>query len=183
MYNTIQFEAQGNQEVQLTLIKSSIDNWSEQFRINVKLDDTKNSHTINLNDLKNSLGSQFLANDIQSIAISLIGDEKSSISYNLEVNNIKFINQDDLVNDKFINLDIFPNPARNHIIINMESSENKAALVSVIDISGKVRNQFSEYLLRGTNQINLDITSYERGIYLIDVTSNGKTYQSKIIKK
>lgn len=74
---------------------------------------------------------------------------------------------------------IYPNPTENIVNINSKDGNIKSVFINSID--GKnVLNQN----LSNTNLMQLDISNYERGIYLVTVEiENGNIIKSKIIKK
>lgn len=73
---------------------------------------------------------------------------------------------------------IYPNPASN--LINIDLSANvKNADVKLFDITGRMITQTK---ITDGYRAQLDITLYDSGIYLIEVTSNGKKLTQKIVK-
>lgn len=73
-------------------------------------------------------------------------------------------------------LKIYPNPVKNGVFT-IENNENNAA-VEIYDMSGKLIRS-AQKLDRGVNKIY--INGIQNGIYLVKVTSNGKTISKKIV--
>ncbi|MGL6129288.1 M4 family metallopeptidase, partial [Chryseobacterium artocarpi] len=73
-------------------------------------------------------------------------------------------------------LKIYPNPVKNGVFT-IENNENNAA-VEIYDMSGKLIRS-AQKLDRGGNKIY--INGVQNGIYLVKVTSNGKTISKKIV--
>lgn len=85
-----------------------------------------------------------------------------------------------------IHLDIYPNPVgpSSPISINVSHSEfiNGNLDIKIIDLYGKV---WYQNILNNVNRINLqiDLSSYRTGIYMVFVTSSVKAFQVKKISK
>lgn len=76
-------------------------------------------------------------------------------------------------------LGIYPNPTNKYILINKNELANKSLDYSIFNISGQV-------LLNGNLNNNenkrIDVSSLPYGIYMINITSEGKKFNSKFIK-
>jgi len=73
--------------------------------------------------------------------------------------------------DEEIYYSIYPNPAYNNIYINHDLTNY---IVELYDISGKLMNSYK-------NQSLIDISNYDKGIYVIKILSKDKLYSHKII--
>lgn len=78
---------------------------------------------------------------------------------------------------KGISIDIYPNPAKDHITI--ESNFNSLSNVQIIDATGKVI--LSKSSMHVTS-LDLDISGYSKGLYIIKAVCNGKVASFKMIK-
>lgn len=72
------------------------------------------------------------------------------------------------------NIQLYPNPANTSFKLNKNVSE-----ISVYDISGKRIETFENY----SNETEIDITSYESGVYIVRVTSDSKIQNFKLLIK
>lgn len=73
------------------------------------------------------------------------------------------------------NLKIFPQPAKN--VVNI-SSVNSISSVSVLDITGKSISNTS--FLKNKNNVTIDISTLDAGVYLVSVVLNDKVITKKI---
>lgn len=80
-------------------------------------------------------------------------------------------------NTKKQNISVYPNPAIDIVFINYP--ETKKAKMQVYDLIGKC--VLESYLTKGTNDI--DVSKLSEGIYVIHVTGDNWTLQSKLIKE
>ena len=73
------------------------------------------------------------------------------------------------------NLKIFPQPAKN--VVNI-SSVNSISSVSVLDITGKSISNTS--FSKNKNNVTIDISTLDAGVYLVSVVLNDKVITKKI---
>jgi hypothetical protein len=84
---------------------------------------------------------------------------------------------DSLDNKKIL---LFPNPTRGNITIKFESyQEDASSRVYLYGISG---NSLMNEPVTSTS-INIDLSGYPAGIYILKITLSGKTTQWKVIKE
>jgi hypothetical protein len=85
------------------------------------------------------------------------------------------LNKIDLKNS----FNIFPNPAKNELNIEFESSSINGGLLKIFNQEGKIMDKFSIE----DKSIKIDLTDYNTGIYLIEIqTKEGETYKKIFIK-
>lgn len=71
---------------------------------------------------------------------------------------------------------VYPNPAKNNIIVKSEDIQN--ARISILDYSGKV---IKEATLFNKNQIAIDVSDISSGVYLIRVNSEKTSVTKKLL--
>jgi trimeric autotransporter adhesin len=76
-------------------------------------------------------------------------------------------------------LSFMPNPANNYVTLNIVVDRNIKANISIVDKVGKKVLTQNENLVKGTNNLTLDIAKYSEGVYAIIV----ETTDAKIIKQ
>jgi hypothetical protein len=77
-------------------------------------------------------------------------------------------------------ISVFPNPSNNYIQIELNSSENiKINNIQIIDISGRVLNQFNNNKIGDNYRINTSL--YPNGLYFIKISTNKGLVNKKII--
>jgi len=79
-------------------------------------------------------------------------------------------------------LQIFPNPARDEIIVRMQSSATLNTELIFIDGLGKVVKQTALRLLPGQNQFNLSIGSLSSGVYYVRTKGLTENLAVRIVK-
>jgi len=74
--------------------------------------------------------------------------------------------------------EIYPNPATNYVNLDFDLTPSvKQAKVRVINLLGSVVKEVE--IERGTNQLKLDISDLDNGVYFYSVLINGDTYKTK----
>ncbi|MBK7966681.1 MAG: T9SS type A sorting domain-containing protein [Bacteroidetes bacterium] len=81
----------------------------------------------------------------------------------------------------FTNISTYPNPAHDLINISMTSEENKDANLMVLDVLGKVIYSAGMDLLSGENKVQVDCSTWAKGIYFVQVRSNDSFMSETIV--
>ena len=73
---------------------------------------------------------------------------------------------------------IFPNPAKNEMTIKNSSPGTGTHHIVIMSVTGKTVFEDSY-----KKQLSLNLSSYQKGVYFIRISRQGKTYSSKFIKE
>ncbi len=71
-----------------------------------------------------------------------------------------------LKNNSFV---VYPNPTNGKITIGLESDENKESMLRVFNVLGEMLATFSSNLVKGNNEISIDLQHLPSGTYLLDI--------------
>lgn len=77
----------------------------------------------------------------------------------------------------------YPNPSNGNLNLSFESSDQKPVEIKLVDVTGKVVKISRIYPQSGLNLINLDLSNYSAGIYLLSLSSESIFMAKKIIKE
>lgn len=75
---------------------------------------------------------------------------------------------------------VFPNPANNHISINLDLNETANLLLDIIDVTGKQVAIIADEKLTGAVTKQFNTTSLPSGNYVVRLQVNGKTATQKL---
>jgi hypothetical protein len=78
---------------------------------------------------------------------------------------------------------IYPNPFNSAFAVSMSAAQAGKVTCTVFDISGKIMNVFVQDVSQGMNQIHVDASSLNTGMYFISVELNGVKNTLKISKQ
>ena len=76
------------------------------------------------------------------------------------------------INTAGTNYLIYPNPTTDYVYLSGINGDSKA---TVYDITGK--------LLLSTSKKKIDLSSYQNGLYIVNISSNNKSITQRIIKE
>ncbi|MFN0274626.1 MAG: T9SS type A sorting domain-containing protein, partial [Chitinophagales bacterium] len=79
-------------------------------------------------------------------------------------------------------MSLYPNPANNNITMNYVSQNNAAARVRFLGISGAVVYEMNYEMKGGINDLLMDISMLEAGIYIAEIQSGSNVSFGKFVK-
>jgi len=106
---------------------------------------------------------------------------------NLSIDSVQYINQQkptgfDNVNDLEKKLYFaYPNPFIDKVKINTNPSSMEKTHIKIYSTDGRLQQVYTEEGF--TEQVELDLSKLNTGIYLMQITQDGKTSTQKILKK
>jgi hypothetical protein len=81
------------------------------------------------------------------------------------------------------NVAIFPNPASNNAVLNINISQPVKAIMQISDISAREVLSRELDLLAGSNNIDLNLQGYGKGVYFVAIRNDEGTFTTKLIIK
>lgn len=112
-----------------------------------------------------ALGELFSLSSPGAVMIRLLDDPSASIE---EVAAVSGIN-------------VFPNPANNVANVSVELSTDANVEVNVTDLSGKVVYATDLGSVNGTQNVQLNTTSFTSGVYMVNITVDGAVSTQKLV--
>ncbi len=82
-----------------------------------------------------------------------------------------------------ISLSILPNPTEGRFVVNMNSDVTKAVSIRVMNSLGKVIYQNNSLNVTGNMAQSIDLSNESYGVYYVQIESEGKTFNKKILVK
>ena len=71
---------------------------------------------------------------------------------------------------------IYPNPAKNHITVNLNGLEETHTILKMYDLSGKV-----VFEKRSTSTTTLDVSDFAKGVYTLEASTSDKVVRRKVV--
>ncbi|MEO6638005.1 MAG: T9SS type A sorting domain-containing protein [Ginsengibacter sp.] len=102
-------------------------------------------------------------------------DKDNTVTYST-IKNIR-------LTSKAFSVNVYPNPARQFSIVNIELENESSIILNLTDASGKVlqKTQFNGF--KGLNQKQIDVSKFASGSYLLKVNSGNETQTISILKE
>lgn len=184
-YDHIQFYAKGFGNLELVLVKTSVQNWDEQYKLNFQLDFNGKYHLIPLSQFASSgTVAPIQPNDIAQVVWNFIPGSSAQTLLDLEIKDVRFLNavghsvglnpQAQLTENEFV---VYPNPTEGPLTIAFVSEKGGEGILKVTDMFGRVVLQENIPVLPGLNELNrhLDRVRFARQILMFSVEMEGKS--------
>ena len=76
---------------------------------------------------------------------------------------------------------VYPNPAKDKLNIACNLKQNTLVQIEVLDIQGKqIKAQYFA-MNKGENQVSLDLSDVQKGIYFVRMTADGESLSQKLV--
>ena len=111
---------------------------------------------------------QALADDCTIEKVDEIVVNGETVTSNIEVTNIEK------------NFNIYPNPVRNNLNIDLNDLINTPVIVSIFDLSGKLI--LTENLAVGASNLSLDMNGLDAGSYLVEILTDNNSLVQQLVK-
>ena len=187
-YKYLSFTAKGSGLIELGLIKSSVQNWKEQYRIMVDLSEEEQTYYVPF-EYFSSTGTtaKITADDLTTITFTFLPVEANTKELDLFISDVKFTKT--AVEDQTIakiekfenNFMAYPNPSKGNVNVLLFSKVDAKATVSLFDVTGKEIYAGPVQLTVGKNEIDFNV-KVKPGILFLKVNSKQVNYgTSKIM--
>ncbi len=185
-YNGIEFFAKGEGTLEITLIKSSIVDWAQQFKTSVSLHSEGSVISLNTSDFASNAFSTLVLDDVTAVVFSILNETGASKSFNLEVADMSFRQFEEIhtENEALVqNVAVYPNPTKDQTTIEIMVLEDMI-------ISGRLQNSLGQTISEqrasvssGVQAIDLDLQGLPNGSYYYSISGDKIKTQSIAIFK
>ncbi len=76
---------------------------------------------------------------------------------------------------------VFPNPGQGQFNVEFQNESDERCTMTILDIYGKMVSEGTIDVVKGNNSIELDLSNYSNGIYLLRISTAGSTKFEKIV--
>ena len=80
-------------------------------------------------------------------------------------------------------INVYPNPVTSKLQIDLVLPANKELTIKISNLFGQLMTQEVKNYSKGNQSLNMDMTNFAAGIYMISVSSDKEVYTQKIIKQ
>lgn len=176
-YNYISFTAKGSGLLELGLVKSSIDNWKEQYKAMIDVKEEEQTYYIPFEYFASTASlNSITADDLTLLTFTFLPVEAQTNDLDLTLEDVKFTKTaPDGYENMLMGLEnemlAYPNPSIGNVncVIYSEDEEHNAE-VTVHDLSGKLVYTKNVDINKGRNEIELDLNKVS-GLVLLNVRS------------
>ncbi len=178
-YDLIEFKAAGTGMLEVTIVKAGIENWEDQARTVIELQENEANHVIKFDDFAFA-NAEHKFNDATMIVFTLIGDNNTFIDKNLSLSETRF-RKSNLSSSSEIEilsqLEVNPNPTTGFINCSLPEMENMIGELKLVDNMGKVLLQQNLSETIGKRHVKIDVQTIPAGMYHLVLDIKDKALQ------
>ena len=186
-YGTLKFKAQGTGTIDLVILKKSISDYQEQFRISVPLSSTERQYMYSLSDFKSTKGGTLKADDVTTVVFGIAGDNATSKPFEISVKDLTFSTQlimatEEEPTSSLAQLVAYPNPCiEDKVKLNFDLNQGSDYTVSLYNFMGKKVYQTDKRGVQGSNEVTLNVASFMRGTYVCELKHAEGVLKTKVV--
>ena len=188
-YEFISFKAKGSGLLQLGLIKSSIQDWKQQYKAMINVGSEEQTYYVPLKFFKSTKSNQKInAEDLTMLTFTFLPVEAKTQNLDLTIEDVKFTNKapdgyEELLYTMQNEFMVYPNPSQGNVNCMLYSDKSATANVTLYDVSGKVVYSSQVKLTEGRNELDFNF-NVPTGMFLFNIQSDNVNYgTSKIFFK
>lgn len=192
-YNVLNLSIEGEGTLEVTMSKTSIENWENQYKTSVEITTDKTDYTIVMADLVSaSTNTTIDMSDLNMMVLKFIPSNGNDY-LNINIEDIIFDydeNATQTSNNSTIGMNIdalkesycYPNPAKSETQLLFETNEVLSYELIIVDNAGKTVFISSGETQKGLNKIDVNLQNIEKGLYFYTLATNTINYwKGKII--
>jgi hypothetical protein len=183
-FKTLSFESNGTGGVlEIVLVKKSIANWKEQYKISILLPKDKKLFQISMQQFKNANGKALIINDLTAIVFTIRGHGEGFESKQINIENVLFNNETPMTQPTTAaRLTAYPNPVSEMVHLAFEMPESGSAILELLTVKGELIASRQQNLQQGLNSVPLEMASLASGLYMARVRFAGGVLTTKIVR-
>uniref|UniRef100_UPI00404B1059 choice-of-anchor A family protein n=1 Tax=Flavobacterium sp. TaxID=239 RepID=UPI00404B1059 len=161
-YGFLAFTAKGSGMMEIGLVKSSIENWSQQYRANVNILEEETTYYIPYRMFASTgTREKIVADDLTTLSFSYFPTVSGNQSLDLKIENVRFTKEAPTGYEELLQifkdpLYVFPNPTNGLVNCILFSETQSPANLELRDITGKLIYQHSFIIAEGRNDLEFN---------------------------
>lgn len=178
--NTLEFEATGTGDLEITIIKEGIENWEKQFKTSIHLQATNNHYYIPLAHFTSTTGEVIDLSDAVSIVFTMASDGKKTVQKKLSLGEMLFSYQETmmpaglLANQKVI---LTPNPMQGQGTVHFSLQAAEKCSLAIYNLAGNILMEQEMKGLEGINTKSFDVSNLQKGMYLLQIQGENTRFE------
>lgn len=182
-YNYLTFKGKIQGEVTLTLVKSSIEKWEEQFKMNLQLGNNLDEFALPLDMLTSTGNHKKDWSDVTSLVFSIKGNSQAATTFEVNLEDVAFETREKSQIEKDASKQVitYPSPCNEVVNIDFLSNATEEGSIQIFDAAGRLVISESTSLKQGMNHHIIDVKSLSSGVYMLSLRAKSQNMQTKII--
>lgn len=188
-YEFLSFTAKGSGLLDIGLVKSSIEKWSDQYKATINVRSDENTYYIPLSYFKSAgIRNAMVADDLTMLTFTFLPVEAGTNDLDLVIEDVKFTHRapqgyEELLNTMRNEYVAYPNPTNGEVNCILYSDTLHDATVTLRDITGKLVYSAPVKLTEGRNELKFDFSSFAKGIMFMNISGKMDFGTTKVILK
>jgi hypothetical protein len=181
-YKSFHLKAKGTGIVEITFVKSSIDDWEEQYKTTIELTSDMTDFTIPFTTFSSTLGTELVLDDIKTIVYKMTSSDGVSTTKEMTIEDVWFsktttlsVETVSVIENK---MSIVPNPVDTTAKIYFTLSSPQSLAFEIYNSLGNKVKQMSFEAQIGENEMTFNKESLSSGLYFVVVKSNKGQFET-----
>ena len=185
-YKTLNFKAAASgANLRITLVKSSISKWSEQYTYYLPMTEAGKEYSIRLDDFKSSANqSMFYANDLTTAVFAFEVGTGKSTNISVDLSKVVFSKDQAVVAAATIetkDVQLYPNPSKGRFNASFKTDKAMSVTIKMFDAAtGRPMYSKQVQTVKGDNTVPVEINqTINTNAYILSVEGEGVKYLPK----
>ncbi len=180
-YNTLEFDAAGTGQLEITIIKKGIDSWDKQFKTSITLQANDQHYYVPYQHFTSTTGEMIDLSDAVSIVFTMASDGVNTVTKELNLANLNFSHQTDIIptgmlsNNKVM---VAPNPMTSETAVYFNSDVEATTTISIYSTTGRLVKTQTIEAVAGSNKISLSREGMNNGLYILKLNNSTTNYET-----
>ena len=181
-HKVLEFDASGTGDLEITIIKASINEWENQFRTTIKLNELDEHFAIPLEYFISKTQSSLDLSDAVSMVFTMSSDGVEVVSKKLDLKNIEFTQRTLSIGNDIIKENesiLYPNPMSLKADLSFYSEVSTSSKIEIYNITGSLIRKMEITTEIGNNNIEIFRKGLKTGLYFIKISNDFRNYNTK----
>ncbi|KGL58540.1 T9SS type A sorting domain-containing protein [Polaribacter sp. Hel1_85] len=180
-YDVLELDAFGTGDVEITIVKESIDAWENQYRTTIKLNETESHFAIPFAHFVSVAGGDLDLNDAVNIVFTMSSDGVEVLNKEMSLKDIQFTQQVLSVGNEVIAENeaiLMPNPMHVSSELSFYAETNSNTKIEVYNLTGALIRRTEENTAIGNNKVSLQREGLKPGMYFVKIRNDFRNYKA-----
>ncbi len=185
-HNALTFQGSGSGYLEVTLVKSSIIDWADQFRTTVVLYNEERNYELTVNQFVSETYDELVLSDISMIVFSVLGNNSTYEQKTISLSDLSFKTVEVVSNSEDIEIEtealVSPNPTSGGLLVQLSQSNTSIQTFLIYDGQGSEVLK-ADGFNKQTRSIEVNVSNYCPGMYRYQIiTLDGRTLDGSFVK-
>ncbi len=179
-FNSLNFTAAGTGQLEVRVIKASVNSWENQYKAIVLLQESLKDVQLGIDDFYSPTGSPLQLNDVISVVFTMVSEDGSLQTKEMNIREISFQDSNTLNMETFNSapeIKLVPNPMDDIAALQLTSEKGGETAILIYDQLGRLVARFDTRLKAGANEVSIERQGLKSGIYFCRISEGNRPDQ------